>query len=69
MRYSVRKSGRLATLGQRRSTIEDALELAFDHLASAKPGEDVTLEDHTTGVSYKNEDIRRLTSSIKDSEF
>jgi hypothetical protein len=66
MRYSVRKSGKLAALGQQRATIDDALELALQHLSETKAGEVVTLEDHETGKTYRDEDIRRLAKAVED---
>ena len=66
MRFSIRKSGRLAAMGQQRATIEEALELALERLGQAQAGEVVTLEDHETGKTYKGDDISRLATAIRN---
>ena len=65
MRYSVRKSGLLATRGHQKATIEDALFLADEMRRNADPREVITLEDYETGESHRNEEIEELRKAIE----
>lgn len=65
MRYSVRKSGILATRAHHRATIDDALTLADEMRRDADQKEVVTLEDYETGQSYRNEEIDELRKAVQ----
>lgn len=62
MRFSVRKASRLASPVINKPTIEEAVETAL--MLMRPPTGSVKIEDHQTGKTYVDDEIRELRNLL-----